>query len=262
MSEITRTSSTAERQERGVERLAHRGRGPQLALGTLVLIVLGLMFLPSIQSGGHRRRPPCKNNLKQIGLALHNFHEKYGRFPPAYLADDDGRPMHSWRVLILPFIDQQTLYNEYRFDEPRDGPNNRKLRDQIVDVFRCPTDHPDRKSANATDTSYVAVVGPETMWPGSQPVRFSDVTDGMSSTLMVVEIANSGIHWMEPRDLHVRQMAPTINSKNGQGMSSKHEGGANGQLTDGSVRFFANDLPAETLKSLLTRNGGDNVGDF
>ena len=80
--------------------------------------------------------------------------------------------MHSWRVLILPFLDQNELYGSYRFDEPWNGPNNSKLHDVIVDVFRCPEDHGRSKS---NQTSYVAVVGPETIWPGDHGVRVDEV---------------------------------------------------------------------------------------
>src|SRR5262245_38698724 len=87
----------------------------------LAPLILVPCLLSMIETGGHRtasQRSQCKNNMKQIGLALHNYAEMYGSFPPAYIADDNGRPMHSWRVLILPFIDQVPLYNQYRFDEP------------------------------------------------------------------------------------------------------------------------------------------------
>ena len=73
------------------------------------------------------RRSQCRNNLKNIGLALHNYHEAHGCFPPAFVADANGKPMHSWRVLILPYLDQGPSRKMYSFNEPRDGPNNKKL---------------------------------------------------------------------------------------------------------------------------------------
>src|SRR5690242_17032670 len=93
----------------------------------LLLCCTGVPFaliLPAVQQAREAaRRSQCKNNLKQIGLALHNYHETYGGLPPAFVADDQGRPMHSWRVLILPFLGEQALYNEYNLSEPWDGPN-------------------------------------------------------------------------------------------------------------------------------------------
>jgi prepilin-type processing-associated H-X9-DG protein len=170
--------------------------------------------------------------------------------------------MHSWRVLLLPYLDQGPLYVQYRFDEPWDGPNNRKLADKILHVFNCPSEvHGDGKGT-ATMTSYVAVVGPETAWPGTKPTTIRDIKDGTSNTLLIVEVANSGIHWMEPRDLHVVQMASTINPKSGQGISSPHTGGAQVLMADGAVRFISQNLAAETIRALLTAHGNETIGDF
>ncbi|MEZ6114117.1 MAG: DUF1559 domain-containing protein [Pirellulaceae bacterium] len=83
------------------------------------------MLLPAVQTAREAaRRSQCSSNLKQIELALHNYHDTFKSFPPAYIADANGRPMHSWRVLILPFMEQRELYDQCRFDEPWDGPNN------------------------------------------------------------------------------------------------------------------------------------------
>src|SRR5204863_151662 len=94
----------------------------------IVVVLLGYWLTTAIRDAHEAaRRSNCKGELKQIGLALLNYREVYGCFPPAFIADESGRPMHSWRVLILPYIDHVSLYYEYRFDEPWDGPNNRKL---------------------------------------------------------------------------------------------------------------------------------------
>jgi type II secretory pathway pseudopilin PulG len=228
----------------------------------LIISLLTALLLPAVQqasSGGPRER--CKNNLKQIGLALHRYHEKHGTFPPAYIADANGRPMHSWRVLILPFLGYQELYDEYRLDEPWDGPHNSQLSDRILAEFNCPGSR-EAKLSPTTMTSYVAVVGPETAWPGDQPVSIGDISDGTANTLLVVEVLNSGIHWMEPRDLHTLQMASTVNAKAGQGISSVHLGGAHVQECDGAVRFIMESTPASQLRALLTRGGSDDAGEF
>jgi hypothetical protein len=102
------------------------------------------------------RRSACVVNLKQIALALHNYHDTYGTFPPAYVADENGRPMHSWRVLILPFLESSDVYSKYRFDEPWDGPHNRLLADRMPYAYRCPSES--RNSPPSRITSYVAVV--------------------------------------------------------------------------------------------------------
>ena len=225
----------------------------------IALVVVGLLVAvlwPPLQSRRDASpRTICKNNLHQIGLALHNYHDKFGCFPPAYIADERGRPMHSWRVLLLPYIDQAPLYNLYRFDEPWDGPNNLQLARHTIAAYQCPTDAKERDTPQNW-TTYVAVIGPHTCWPGSESVSISDIfSDGTSQTLLVVEVRDSGIHWMEPRDLHVTQMSPRINPSHGQGISSHHGDGAGGVAADGGVRYFSEQLSPSELTSLLTIDG-------
>lgn len=221
-----------------------------------VLIVLAGFFLPAVQSNGRPvRRMTCSNNLRQILIGLHNYHDVYGSLPPAYVADENGRPMHSWRVLILPFIEQKPLYDQYRFDEPWDGPNNRLLAQLDLPIFRCLSD----SKAARGETSYVVVVGSGTAWPGAKAVKFGDIADGTSNTILLVEVQHSGIHWMEPRDLDGSQMPLSLNAPRGPCISSEHKHGAHVGLADGSARFLPNDLPSTKLRALLSMDGGETV---
>lgn len=252
-----------------------------LFMGFLVVGVLVALLLPNVsRSRPAARRSQCKYNLKQIGLALRGYHDAYGCFPPAYVADASGRPMHSWRVLILPYIDKSFLGNEaqsfherYRFDEAWDGPNNRHLEsNNEFRIFQCPSDS--NNQASKSMTNYLAVIGPSAAWIGSEPTKVDDFPDGKSTTLHVVEVANSGIHWMEPRDLHFGQMTPSINSKAGQGISSAHgpvdgpgKGPQNGPgafvlFVNGEVRYLSEaEMTSERLRALSTRNGGEEVDE-
>ncbi|MGD9720256.1 MAG: DUF1559 domain-containing protein [Pirellulales bacterium] len=172
-----------------------------------VFFALGGVFVRSQQEVA--RRAKCTGLLKQVGIALHNYHATDKCFPPAYFADADGKPMHSWRVILLPYFGDaasRALYQQYRFDEPWDGPNNRTLAGMIPQVYRCPS-----STAPVGETSYTAVVGPEAGWPGSEARNIGDFTDGLSSTIALVEIAESGINWMEPRDLTFTQAAQGVN---------------------------------------------------
>jgi len=228
------------------------------APGVLVVYLLFVgclgQLLPARSSAPEAHpRVCCTNSLKQLALALHNYHDIYGSFPPAYVADDHGRPLHSWRVLILPFMEEEALYKDFRLDEPWDSPHNLKLADAMPIIYRCRSD----PSSTWPCTSYVAVIGAETAWPGATAVSFSDFTDGSSNTLLLVEVENSGILWTEPRDLRVDKMAPTLNSSVGQGVSSNHPGGVNVALADGSVQFLSDTLTAEQLRALLTIDGGE-----
>jgi prepilin-type processing-associated H-X9-DG protein len=243
---------------------------PKPSIEFLVVIgILGLlvfMFLP-IGRGGAReaaRRMQCSNHLKQIGLALQNYHDTFQSLPPAYIADADGKPMHSWRVLILPFLEannpqQMALAKKYDFNEPWNGPNNSKLHKEVMDVFRCPS-RPGKQSN--TETSYVVVRGTQTAWPGEKAIGFKSVTDGASETILVVEMADSGIHWMEPRDLEMDKMAMAVNSPDGRGISSAHPNVAMAVFFDGHTAAIPKNTPPETLRRLLMIADGEQVADY
>ncbi len=225
-------------------------------IAVLVIICLTLSVIgPRTGLRAEARRTMCAANLKNIGFALYNYHDTFGSFPPAYVADENGRPMHSWRVLILPFINQQALYNRYDFNEPWNGPNNSRLADIPCEVFSCPAESGKRPGI----TSYLAVVGANTIWPGAESTKLTDISDVPDDTLLVVEVADSGIHWMEPRDLHVVQMAPTINPAAGQGVSSSHAHVANVLFADGFTYSLSDGISPQDLRAMLTRSGGEPV---
>jgi hypothetical protein len=109
-----------------------------VVVAAMLLVVAFYLLVPAESSmSPSSRRSACRSNLKNIALALHNYHEDHGSYPPAYIADENGRPMHSWRILLLPYIERGDLYKQYRFDEPWDGPNNRKLASQMPGLYRC-----------------------------------------------------------------------------------------------------------------------------
>ncbi|MFN0051343.1 MAG: DUF1559 domain-containing protein [Planctomycetales bacterium] len=142
----------------------------RLLLGLLLIpMACAGILVPFVQDAREAaRQSNCKCRLCVIGLALQNYHDDYGSFPPAIVAGERGKPMHSWRVLLLPYMDQNELYAAYRFDEPWDGPNNRQLHGAFLEAYHCPSS-PVRKDFPCT--SYVAVVGTETIWPGLECSR-------------------------------------------------------------------------------------------
>ena len=219
------------------------------------LAIICLLWFQQAITVTKRRPHPCQRNVQRLGRALLTYEAVHGMFPPAFIADEDGRPMHSWRALILPFFGPERLSERYDFSEPWDGPNNRKLADIPVSGFTCRADHEDP----STMTSYVAVIGPGTAWPEDQPTRIKDFTDGIRNTLLVVEVADSGIHWMEPRDLHVGQMAPTVNPAAGQGISSPHPGGAQVAFANGHTRFLPETTSPQDLRAMLTISGREPI---
>jgi prepilin-type processing-associated H-X9-DG protein len=205
------------------------------------------LLLPAVQAAREaERRAQCQNNLREIGIALHNYHIDHGCFPPAYIPDQDGTPLHSWRVLLLPYLDED-LAKEYDFNEPWDSEANMALADRMPPVYHCPSD-PD---ADARYTSYLGSDGPGFFFQGSRPIRQTEITDGMSNTIAVIEGSGARVVWTDPRDQ--TDMENFIQP----GGTSNHPGGANVLYADGSVHFLSSAIDPITLDELLTIGGGD-----
>jgi hypothetical protein len=155
------------------------------ALAALALF-LGLLIMPAVRTARERaRRTVCTNNLKQIGLAMHGYHDSNGCFPAAATVDDRGRPLLSWRVLILPFMGEDSLYREFRLNEPWYSPHNRTLLGKMPAAFACPLNEGQKGWAEMS--TYQVIVGPQTMFTGGTAgVRRDDVTDGTANTILVV----------------------------------------------------------------------------
>lgn len=220
--------------------------------------VLAAVLLPAMQPPAcvSTRRDACNYNMKQIALGLQVYADIYHCFPPAYIADDQGRPMHSWRVLILPYIEQRVLYDKYDFSEPWDGPHNSLLAVQMPACYRCPSDG---GPSTAGATNYLAVSGPQTIWPASGCTPFGQVKDGSSNTLAVLEVAGWNVPWMEPRDLPYTALARGINPRAGFGASSRHARGAWAAFCDGHTAFLPDDAPVTDLQALATKDGGERL---
>ena len=185
-----------------------------------------------------------------------------GTFTPAYFADKHGRPMHSWRVLILPYFEAptetQAIYNEYNFNEPWDGPNKRRLIARMPELFRCPYARDDRAVPTGT-TNYVAVVGDHTAWPSAVGRSMAEIADGLNNTIMFVETTGRGIAWTEPGDLDFDCLDFAINSSSGYGVASGRPDGETVLISDGSVRVLPQSANSTLLRSWLTVDGGEPV---
>ncbi len=206
----------------------------------------------------------CKQNLKTLGLALHNYHDNYRSFPPAIIRDEKNRPHLSWRTVLLPFVEQGEWYDKYKQTEPWNSPHNSNLLTGSLEVFRCPAN---KRDPRLPTTNYVAVIGPNTAWRSDGTVvSLQDITDGASHTILLVETKEADIYVFEPRDLSLDQMMRTVNPQFGQGVSSEHRLnhqslGTHVLLADGTVRLLRDDISAELLYALLTINGGETIPD-
>lgn len=219
----------------------------QLSLRGLMILVFVCVFIAwvgrGIQNGREAAKAAqCVGNLSQIGLALHNYHSDYGCFPPAYIADAHGRPMHSWRILILPYMDQQAVFDAYDFNEPWNGPNNSQLAPLIPGQFMCPN------GGGRPLTNFVAVAGPPTAFPGGKSSSLGEFLDGPESTVLLVESTEANIHWMEPRDL-----APQ------SGLSSDHQRGAAVLFADGRVKRVVLPASQDVIRAWSTISGHELI---
>ena len=189
------------------------------------------------------------SNLKQIAIAMHNYHDTYKTFPPAYLADKEGKPLLSWRVAILPFIEQRALYQQFHLDEPWDSPHNRKLAQVVVATFRSPN-----SMAPPGKTNYLAIRHERSIFPGATPIRMASITDGTSNTILVVEANDAAaVEWTRPDDLVPNPQNPV------GGLVGMRPGGFVVALADGSVRFLPESVAPATLWAFFTRDGGEVV---
>jgi prepilin-type processing-associated H-X9-DG protein len=211
----------------------------------------GSLLTPAVfasRSAAHRAQ--CTNNLKQIGLAHHNYISANNTFPMAAIADKDGKPLLSWRVAILPYIEQQELYNKFKLDEPWDSPNNKPLIQEMPATYLCP----DRKNPEAGTTTYRMFVGTGALSEEGQATGLANITDGTSNTILVVE-SKDAVTWTKPDDLKFDPEAkPSL-----FGAGSLHPGGFNALFADGSVHFIKNTIKLEVWKALITRAGGEVI---
>ena len=209
---------------------------------TVATMVLPAIFKMRLAA----QRTVSANNLKQIALAMHNYESAYGHLPAAVVMGPDGKTPHSWRVEILPFIEQNELFKAYKMDEPWDSPNNKKVLEKMPRVFNATPNQPSIMS------SYYVLNGKDTLFPGELGVKLADVTDGLSNTIMAVE-AKPSIPWTKPADLEYDPKKPLPK------FGGYYPEGFNAVFGDGSVHFIVNAVAEQNMRALITRNGGEIV---
>lgn len=215
----------------------------ELLVVIVVLVVLIALLLPVTRSApGGSKRIHCTNNMKQISLALHNYNDAYGAFPPAHTVDAEGRPLHSWRTLLLPFLDELPLYERIDLSKPWDHPSNAYARDQRIRTYECP-----EQDCPKHHTKYLAVVAPQSFFQSVEPRKWSDVASDKSRTVMVIEASKSeAVHWMDPRDADEATFLAL-----GPGSGLAHNGVILTGFADGSVRSLEADASTETRRGMI-----------
>lgn len=221
-----------------------------------MMVVVAVLALPMtfihfvLDAREAARESGCLGQFFQYGYCLQLYQGSTGSLPPAFSLDRAGRRMHSWRAEMLRLWAENEISHRYDYLVAWDHPGNAALRsyDTHAHFYWCPSG--DARTTKETD--YVAVVGPHTAWPGDTGRRLAEITDERASTILLVEVAASGIHWMEPKD-------PTLEVYLASGPSSHHPGFFFALFADFCVRKVRMDVDRATLEALLTIDGGETI---
>jgi hypothetical protein len=192
------------------------------------------------------RRAESTNNLKQIALAMHNYHDTYGTFPAAANYDKDGKPLLSWRVHLLPFLEHGQLYKQFHLDEPWDSEHNKTLIARMPRVFKAGVE-----GAKEGETVYQGFHGKGAFFEEKKGIRITEIPDGTSNTCMVLE-AGRAVTWTKPEDI------PFDPAKALPKLGFRPDGFF-AAYCDGSVRFIRRATKEKTMKAIITRNGGEVI---
>lgn len=192
------------------------------------------------------RHSKAEANLKRIAIALHHYYQTHKAFPPSVVSD--GRSTWSWRVQLLPYLGYGKLFNEYRTSQPWDHPDNLKVLEKMPDVYGHPDQPDDSKGA-----AYFGLTGRQGVFDSfdtGDARRAAEIEDGLANTIMIVE-AQRDVPWTRPEDIVVtdRGSAPDF-----RGYAKR---GFHALFADGSVQFVPHDIDAESLRTVVTRAGGE-----
>lgn len=213
--------------------------------------LLSVITLPVAKARSNAAGGRSANNLKQSVIAMHNYHDVYRRLPGKSNFDGDGNPLLSWRVHILPFIEQQKLYEQFHLDEPWDSEHNRKLIEKMPEIYLSPASKLSQEEGRA---SHLRPTGEATACPPGPGITFKDIRDGTTNTIMFVEVDDDrAVIWTKPDDLTVDMDNPA------DGLGGLYEGGFWAAMCDGSIRSFKASAPAEALRGLFTRAGREKT---
>ncbi len=226
--------------------------GGCLVSSICVIAILVALLLPAVQAAREAaRRSAASNNLKQLALAMHNYHDEYGSFPPAVVTDEDGQPLYSGRVLLLPYLEQEALYNLFDKTKAWDSPENLALSQTDIPTFIDPSS----SDRDPGQTDFLFVVGAGTaLDPPDAYSSMAKLLDGTSNTLYLVDVANSGVLWSQPSDVDISQPMSLP--------AGNHPGGNLTIFFDGHTSFLSKNTPPQTIRDMATAGGGESIGDY
>jgi hypothetical protein len=218
-----------------------------------LIALLIMVLLPAIRiAGPPALRAQCVNNLKQIAVALYNYEQEYKVLPPTYTVDAQGRPLHSWRTLILPYLEELSLYETIDLSKPWNDPSNAKALQTYVPVFHCPAAVGPRNT-----TTYLTIGGPNGGLLPNAFRRREEIANGGKSKLLVIEAGEeNAVAWMAPVDA-----AGSLVMRLGPTSKLHHARGTNACSDNGSVMFMKADTPAKARRAWMSISGrGDERG--
>lgn len=176
--------------------------------------------------------------------------------------------MHGWRVLVLPYLDQSTLYKQYHFDQPWDGTSNFTLADQIPEIYQCPSyahhrEHEGTAEENdAVMTSYTLLTAVTGVFHGEKCCSRSDITDTHGETLLAVDAPGIAVPWLSPRDLSMDELLRRLSGESEEKFSFHHPGGFLALFADGRVRFLPETTSPQLIKKITTFAGCEKVEGY
>jgi hypothetical protein len=222
-------------------------------LNVLLLGAVGCMdFLAAFEKVNRALdRPILMNQLKLLAVALRDYDKKNGTLPPAAVYSPEGRPLLSWRVLVLPYLEEDSLYRQFRLDEVWDGPHNKALLAKMPQVYEA---HGGHASPERHTTYFRVFVGPGAAFEGRQGLPMSDFADGLSQTILVVE-AGEAVPWTKPDELPFAPGRPL------PALGGVFGGGFYAAMADTSVVRIDGACSEATLRALITRKAGDKPGN-
>lgn len=193
------------------------------------------------------RRTQCTNNLREIAMVLYQYQVTHGEFPPAYTVDANGKPLHSWRTLILPLLGRRDLYESIDLTKPWNDPANSAAYNTTVPIFLCPS-----ATCPRNHTTYLANAAKDGFFSAAEPRKLADITDVQGKTLLVIEVdSHQSVHWMSPLDADEARILSIGES------ASPHSGGMNAAMCDGSVLFLRGNMPAADRRAMISIANGD-----
>lgn len=191
-----------------------------------------------------------------LSFAIHNYIDEHQHLPPAVVFDEAGQPMHSWRVLLTPYLDEATWYSQYDLTQPWNSPRNDahcRSSDIALRLFASTDAH----NLNRHCTNFVVVRGPGTLFPDDEAMQWSELRDKALNVVMLVEIPPSTILWHEPKDLDIRKMSFQINDGSQPCLGNARGTGAWVAFADGRTEWLPNSTPPTDLRAMLTLDSED-----